>query len=121
MGGSSNGEAAVVMIELGAGPCSGVLVAPRVALTAAHCLGAGAGEVRVGASAPWAETLPVIARHAHRGYVAGESAFDLALVRLAAPAAHAPSAAHGPSQAATTAAIHARSRNRGSLSRSGVT
>ena len=85
IGGAPSSDAAVVQLDLGAGPCSGVVVSSRVVLTAAHCRGDGVGEVRVGASAPWSETAAVIAVHVHRAAIAGASAYDLALLRLATP------------------------------------
>lgn len=105
IGGEPSSDAAVVQLELGAGPCSGVVISSRVVLTAAHCLGAGVSEVRVGASAPWSETAAVIAVHAHRAAVAGTSAHDVALVRLATPLTVAPLAISEDAAALATARV----------------
>lgn len=91
VGGDASADASAVMLESSAGPCSGVVVAPRVVLTAAHCVGAD-GVVHVGAAAPWAETVAIVATHRHRAWQAGALVDDLALVRLATAVAAPPRA-----------------------------
>jgi len=80
------GVAAAVRV----GPCTGTLIAPRVVLTAAHCLDDAPTVVEVGARAPWDDTIAIVATHAHRGYRGSGDGPDLAFVRLARAAAVAP-------------------------------
>lgn len=79
--------------------CSGALVAPDVVLTAAHCLQVfgpeGAYEVFLGTRLlpepePGGRFVRVARAVVHPGYVRGSHAWDVALLRLAAPVAVEP-------------------------------
>lgn len=90
--------------------CTGTLIAPRVVLTAAHCVdaasSAGALEVVLGADVlaqPTPRHIMVVASSAHPSYDAETKDYDLALLLLAEPAGESPVAL--ASTAMTDAAI----------------
>ncbi len=77
VGGSVDpGDPAVVTIAIGGGQCSGVVVAPRVVVTAAHCISPGTGTVELGG-----ETANVVRTWVDRYYV-GDVEHDLAALLL---------------------------------------
>ncbi len=71
--------------------CTGTVIAPRVVLTAAHCLtladAAGSYEVFVDTQARFVAVSDV---HKHPSYMKGSSDHDVALLRLAEPVTVAP-------------------------------
>ena len=84
-------DPAVVDISIGGGQCSGVVVAPRVVVTAAHCIAPGAGTVVVASA-----TLNVVETWVDR-YYTGDVDHDLAALRLASDVAVTPLAIAAPS------------------------
>ncbi len=86
--------------------CTGTVIAPRVVLTAAHCLEAvRAVDLRVfsgGSLAQGGAYSDVIAGLVHPSYDASSGAFDVALLLLSTPAAAAPIA---PSRAPIDASL----------------
>jgi Trypsin len=78
------GDPAVVSITIGGGQCSGVVVAPRVVVTAAHCIAPGTGTVDVGGV-----TANVVTTWVDR-YYTGDVDHDLAALRLDRDATVAP-------------------------------
>lgn len=85
--GEPSAEASVVGIS-GSGEilCTGVAIAPRLVLTAAHCL-AGAAErsVWIGASTGSGRSVAVARVFRHPDFVDGEASHDIGLVFTAAP------------------------------------
>jgi hypothetical protein len=117
-GAIDTGDAAVVAIvarpatcgEETPPQCSGTLIAPRVVLTAAHCVDAdapaGVLEVVIGADVlaqPRPRHILVVDASVHPSYDAETKDYDLALLLLAEPAAETPVAL--ASTAMTNAAI----------------
>src|SRR5947207_7506540 len=83
-GGRASGEFSW-MVRLSTG-CDGTLVAPRVVLTAAHCLDRGPMTARVGAADLHATTpVPVTATRRAPGYDPRTQRSDWAVLRLARP------------------------------------
>jgi MYXO-CTERM domain-containing protein len=80
------GDPAVVDVTIAGGQCSGIVVAPRVVVTAAHCALPGVslaapGTVDFGARAPSAQTAAIVDIWIDRGY-ADDVDHDLAALRL---------------------------------------
>lgn len=73
---------AVVNDALGAAYCTGALVAPRVVLTAGHCLDVVASAVAFGQDAAKGEHVPVAAYATHPRYSGEGKDFDLAVLVL---------------------------------------
>lgn len=66
--------------------CTGVLVAPRVALTAAHCMrGAPVDRVLVGISAGEGSPVDVLRSWTHPSYKVGSADHDICVLLLGAP------------------------------------
>lgn len=89
-GADDAGDPAVVAIAIGGGQCSGVVVAPRVVVTAAHCIATGPGTVAVGS-----DTANVVAVWVDR-YYTGDVDHDLAALRLDRDATVTPLAIAAP-------------------------
>lgn len=86
-GAPTTGDVGVVAVELGA--CSGTLVAERVVLTAAHCLGSGGQTVVLfGDTVDDADRVivSVATRHPHPDFDAATLDNDIALLTLDSPA-----------------------------------
>ncbi len=75
-GGEDTGDPAVVAIDVGGGQCSGVVVAPRVVVTAAHCIAPGPGTVDVGG------VVAIVDRVWVDRYYTGDVDHDLAVLHL---------------------------------------
>ena len=88
MGGSPESRfQAIAAVEIAGGRCSGVAIAPRVVMTAAHCAMPGAGRARIGSVdfgdvIPSATTASIVDLWIDRRYDPAQTAFDLALLRL---------------------------------------
>ena len=89
-GTDDTGDPAVVSITIGGGQCSGVVVAPQVVVTAAHCIAPGAGTVDVGGA-----TANVTSVWVDR-YYTGDVDHDLAALQLDRDAAITPLAIAAP-------------------------
>jgi len=89
-GADDAGDPAVVAIAIGGGQCSGVVVAPRVVMTAAHCIAPGAGTVDLGG-----DTANVTSVWVDR-YYTGDVDHDLAALQLDRDAAITPLAIAAP-------------------------
>ncbi|MEZ4368770.1 MAG: trypsin-like serine protease [Kofleriaceae bacterium] len=93
IGGVAADDAAVVRLAGTGEGCSAAIVAPRVVVTAAHCVvGVAAAELRIqlGDTAPWDAEVGVDAVWIARGYRGPADGPDLALVRTLASLAPAP-------------------------------
>lgn len=81
---ATDDPAVVGLVAEGRIVCTGVLVAPRVALTAAHCLvgGASVDGVLVGLSIDEGSSVELLRTWVHPGYEVGSSDHDLGVLLL---------------------------------------
>lgn len=89
VGGEASDLESAVLLSGDQGPCSGVLIAPRVVATAGHCA-AGLRTAAFGAAAPWREEVAIVDVRRARAPTPGRLDDDLALARLARAATVAP-------------------------------
>jgi len=90
-GSRTDGDVAVVQLQGGPGACTGTLVASRVVVTAAHCVGVPPTHVFFGTDPDeggW--TAEVMAAHAHPDFDPVRFANDIAVVELTAVVPVAP-------------------------------